>query len=67
VGQIAGEYAQLGIGMVMIDAFDAPDEIALWVSSVECFTLGNEVGIRKVNQFHVSDLPLAKPKAWGGS
>ena len=51
----------------MIDAFDAPDEIALWVSSVECFTLGNEVGIRKVNQFHVSDLPLAKPKAWGGS
>ena len=55
VGKLTGEYAQLGIGMVGVYVCDAPNEIALWVTTVEGFTFRDEMGVGKVNQFHVSD------------
>ena len=60
VGKITGEYAQLGIGMVTVYIGDAPNEIALWATTVEGFTFRDEMGVGKVNQFHVSDAGQAK-------
>ena len=60
VGKIASEHAQLGIGMVTVYVGDAPNEIALWVTTVEGFTFRDEMGVGKVNQFHVSDAGQAK-------
>ncbi len=60
VGKITGEYAQLGIGMVVVYICDAPNEITLWVTTIEGFTFRDEMGVGKVNQFHVSDAGQAK-------